>query len=70
MAQPLIDRHNRYRQHILAMEKRFVTNCFAFRFFTSMLGFLAVNAFVAHRHFNNPHTDFKTDIDRCAQPCG
>lgn len=35
------------------MEKRFVTNNFSFRFFTSMLGFLVVNVFFAHRHWND-----------------
>ena len=42
-----------YAQHILAMEKRFHTTNFAFRFFTSMLGFVVVNAFFAHRYWNN-----------------
>ena len=40
-------------QHILALEKRFVTNNFSFRFFTSMLGVVVVNAFFAHRHWND-----------------
>ena len=83
LAQPVSDRHNRYRQvrdtrpalnacmhplahavclmpgvlaavqSILAMEKRFVSNNFSFRFFTSMLGFAVVNAFFAHRYFND-----------------
>ena len=38
VAQPLIDRHNRYRQHILAMKKRLVTTNYPFRFFTTFLG--------------------------------
>lgn len=66
LAQPTIDRHNRYRQHILAMEKRFITNSFTFRFFTTMLGMLAVNAFFAHRYFNNALAEFKIEIDKLA----
>ena len=38
LAQPAIDKNNRYRQRILAMEKRFITNDFAFRFLTYMVG--------------------------------
>ena len=48
----------RVPQHILAMEKRFVTANFSFRFFTSMLGFVVVNTFFAHRYFNNPKARF------------
>ena len=66
LAQPTIDRHNRYRQFILAMEKRFVTNNFSFRFFTSILGQLIVNAFFAHRYWNKTDADFKDELDRCA----
>ena len=66
LAQPTIDRHNRYRQHILAMEKRFVTTNFSFRFFTSMLGTLFVNCFMAHRHWNDPKADFRTELDKLA----
>ena len=64
LAQPTIDRHNRYRQQILAMEKRFVTNNFSFRFFTSMLGTLIVNVFMAHRYFNDPKAEFKVELDK------
>ena len=63
-AQPLVDRHNRYRQHLLAMEKRFVTTNFSFRFFTSMLGTLFVNVFMAHRHFNDSLADFRSELDK------
>jgi hypothetical protein len=64
VAQPTIDRHNRYRQHLLAMEKRFITNNFSFRFFTSMLGTLVVNVFMAHRYFNDPNAEFKVELDK------
>ena len=66
LAQPTIDRSNRYRQHILAMEKRLVTNNFSFRFFTSMLGILVTNCFFAHRYFNKPDASFKEEMDRLA----
>ena len=66
LAQPAIDCHNRYRQHILAMEKRLITNNYSFRFFTTMLGFVAVNAFFALRYFKNPLADFKVEMDRLA----
>lgn len=64
LAQPTIDRHNRYRQHLLAMEKRFNTNTFAFRYFTTLLGMVAVNAFFAHRYFNSSVADFKSEMDK------
>lgn len=68
LAQPTIDRHNRYRQHILAMEKRLVTNNFSFRFFTTLLGMIGVNAFFAHRHrfWNAENANFKEEMDRLA----
>ena len=66
LAQPTIDRHNRYRQHILAMEKRLVTNNFSFRFFITLLAIVVVNAFFAHRYFNDPTADFKSLCDRLA----
>ena len=58
LAQPCIDRHNRYRQFILALEKRFVTNHFNFRFFTTLFGQVVTNAFFAWRYFNDPAADF------------
>ena len=64
LAQPTIDRHNRYRQHLLAMEKRFHTNNFSFRFFTTLLGTVAVNAFFAHRYFNSSVADFTAEMDK------
>ena len=65
-AQPLVDRHNKYRQHLLAMEKRFVTTNFSFRFFTSMLGSLFVNVFMAHRYFNDSLAEFRVELDKLA----
>ena len=66
LAQPTIDRANRYRQAILAMEKRFVTNRFNFRYFTTILGMIVTNSFFAHRHFNNSGDEFKPLMDRLA----
>ena len=64
LAQPTIDRHNRYRQHILAMEKCFITNNFSFRFFTSMLGTLVVNVFMALKYSNDDKADFRTELEK------
>ena len=45
LAQPGVDRNNRYRQRLLQMEKRMLTMSFAFRFLTTMLGITFTNAF-------------------------
>ena len=66
LAQPTIDRHNRYRQAILAMEKRLVTNNFNFRFFTTLLGMVAVDAFFALRYWKDQRADFLAQMDRLA----
>jgi hypothetical protein len=66
LAQPTVDRHNRYRQHILAMEKRLVTNNFNFRFFTTLLGMVAVDAFFALRYWKDPRANFLAEMDRLA----
>ena len=42
-AQPQHDRHNNARQQELAMEDRFPTRSFPFRFFTTVLGIIFVN---------------------------
>ena len=65
-AQPTIDRHNRYRQHILAMEKRLVTNNFSFRLFTTFFGMHVINCFMWHRYANNQLADFKVELDALA----
>ena len=66
LAQPCIDRHNRYRQFILGMEKRLVTNRFDLRFGTSFMGIHLTNTFFAHRHFNEPDADFKEQMGKLA----
>lgn len=52
-AQPKIDKHNRLRQQILAMEKRFVTESFPFRLFTTVLGIMFVDAYYIYLYLNN-----------------
>mmetsp|Transcript_49491 Transcript_49491/g.123045 ORF Transcript_49491/g.123045 Transcript_49491/m.123045 type:complete len:729 (+) Transcript_49491:264-2450(+) len=52
-AQPKIDRHNRLRQRELAMEKRFVTESFPFRLFTTVLGMVFVDAYYLYLYLNN-----------------
>ena len=61
-AQPTIDRHNRYRQFILALEKRILTDHFCMRFATTMHGMLFTNAFFALRHFGNEQASFKDEM--------
>ena len=64
LAQPCIDRHNRYRQAILAMEKRFITNNFSFRLATTLMGMLFTNTFFAHRYFNCELADSKEELGK------
>ena len=66
LAQPCIDRHNRYRQAMLAMEKRMITNNFSLRLATTLMGMLFTNAFFAHRHFNCEVADFKEEMGKLA----
>lgn len=66
LAQPCIDRHNRYRQFILGMEKRLITNNFSLRLATTLMGMLFTNAFFAHRHFNSELADFKEEMGKLA----
>ena len=66
LAQPCIDRSNRYRQFILGMEKRLVTNRFDFRVGTSLMGMHFTNTFFAHRYFNEPDADFKEQMGKLA----
>ena len=59
LAQPCLDRHNRYRQFILAMEKRILTNSFSMRFGTAMHGIVFTDCFFAYRYFVDKDADFK-----------
>lgn len=66
LAQPVIDRHNRYRQFILALEKRILTNSFSLRFGTTMHGIVFTNAFFGLRCFSLPVADFKPEMTKLA----
>lgn len=52
-AQPATDSGNCKRQHMLAMEKRFVSRSFPFRFFSFMLGLTFVNAEAICKYFHH-----------------
>ena len=49
--QPKIDKNNRFRQDILAIEERFVTRSFPFRVLTSILGITFANSFEWFNYF-------------------
>lgn len=66
LAQPAIDRHNRYRQFILGMEKRIHTNQFSMRFGTTIFGMMFTDAFFAHKYWNDPNADFKAEMGKLA----
>lgn len=51
--QPKIDKNNRFRQDILAIEERFVTRSFPFRMQTTVLGITLANAFEWFNYFIN-----------------
>ena len=59
-------RYYRYRQHILALEKRILTNSFSLRFGTTMHGMVFVNAFFGLRCFSMPVADFKPEMSKLA----
>ena len=63
-AQPAIDRFNRYRQNLLAMEKRLLTNTFSMRFGTTMWGTVFCNAFFALRYFHSDLADFRSEMTK------
>ena len=65
LGKPSVDRSNRFRQRILAMEKRFVTNDFAFRFFTYIIGQLMVNSYF-WVHMQTSINDFKGELSKLA----
>ena len=66
VAQPCLDRHNRYRQFILAMEKRILTNSFSTRFGTAMHGIVFTDCFFAYRYFVDSGADFKAIMGKLA----
>ena len=52
--QPKIDKNNRFRQDILAIEERFVTKSFPFRMLTTVLGITFANTFEWYNYFIDP----------------
>lgn len=58
--QPKIDKNNRFRQDILAIEERFVTKSFPFRMLTTVLGMTFANAYEWYCYFvdADKYTDF------------
>ena len=63
-AQPAIDRFNRYRQAILKMEKRLLTNNFNMRFASTMWGTVFCNSYFALTYFATPLADFRLSMTR------
>lgn len=68
-AQPATDCGNRNRQHLLAMEKRFVSRSFPFRFFTFMLGLTFVNAEALIKYFHSSRNKKKTFLQVVHDVC-
>ena len=60
--QPQIDKNNRWRQRILAMEERFVVHSYPQRLFTTVWGVIAVDAFNAWKAKTNIDMDYKEFI--------
>jgi hypothetical protein len=65
-AQPAIDRFNRYRQAILAMEKRLLTTSFGVRFITTLLGTVCTNAWFAKKYFSSEQLEFRAEMQELA----
>ena len=66
-AQPHIDNNNRWCQHVLGLEKIFVTNSFPFRLNTTVFGITVANAFSMYKYFVNASAfdrflDFVSDL--------
>ena len=66
LAQPKIDTNNRRRQFDLAMEKRFRTEAFPFRLFTTVLGICLVDTFYLNQKFNQSKDEFNEACRRMA----
>ena len=57
LAQPKVDKNNRWRQNILAIEERHRTTSFPFRLITTITGIIMTNAYEWHLYFNNVTAD-------------
>ena len=67
LAQPKIDRGNRRRQHDLAIEKRFRTEAFPFRLFTTVLGMCISDSYYLDQYHNKPQKlEFRPACERMA----
>ena len=69
MAQPHVDKSNRWRQRILAVEERFPTNSFPFRATTTvMLGMSIASAFTLYQYHVNAdmHAAFRDFVEEVA----
>ena len=67
-AQPHIDKSNRWRQRILAIEERFPTTSFPFRLMTTIIGGMSiVSAFTMFCYHVNPDEyDFRSFVETVA----
>ena len=65
-AQPKIDRGNRRRQYDLAMEKRFRTEAFPFRLFTTILGISITDCYYLDMYHNKTTYGFREAVQRMA----
>lgn len=62
-AQPHVDKHNRWRQHILAIEERFRTESFAFRLFTTLIvGCAAVSTYTGFTYHKSSNEQHEPDV--------
>ena len=70
--QSAIDLGNMYRQHELAIERAFITKCFATRLMTTFSGINFFDTFMAHMYFNEPYMfstksfDFREEMNKLA----
>ena len=66
LAQPKIDRGNCRRQYDLAMEKRFRTEAFPFRLFTTILGMCVTDCYYLDMYHNKTAFGFREAVQRIA----
>jgi hypothetical protein len=57
--QPKIDSHNRWRQNILALEERFVTQSWPGRYHMTLFGMIVVNTYLACKYQYKDPNEFK-----------
>ena len=79
--QPKIDKNNRFRQNILAIEERFVTQSFPFRLLTTIIGITFANAmewygyFIASKTYDDDFIAFMRELsydamhNKIDEPC-